>query len=83
MPGRKRLLEQWKSFQQAVIQPDAPVTQVKEMRRAFYGGAAAFQAEVLRGLTPGPDEQEEDLRMLAELNDELLEFNRQVKAGQA
>lgn len=83
MPGRKRLLEQWKSFQQAVMQADAPVTQVLEMRRAFYGGAAAFQAEVMRGLTSGPDSQEADMRMLAELNDELIDFGRKIRTGEA
>jgi hypothetical protein len=83
MPVRQRLLEQWNSYRIAVITGPATVAQLTDMRRAFYAGAAAFQTEVLRGLTPGPDEREADLLMLAELNDELLEFKRKVKEGQA
>lgn len=38
----KTIEDCWESFSRLVIPPDAPETQIREMRVAFYAGAASM-----------------------------------------
>jgi biotin synthase-like enzyme len=79
----KRLEALWASYERDVIPTKAGAIQRQESRRAFYAGAAALFGAVLRGLTEGEEPTEEDLRMLDELQEELVEHARDVAAGKA
>lgn len=72
----------WASFLTEVIPPDASETQVTEMRRAFYAGAAAL----LRAVADIGDSVEDDdagaARLMA-LDDELEAFGEAVQRGDA
>jgi hypothetical protein len=85
--SEKRIYEQWKSYAREVL-PVAPwpgenSQQRIETRRAFYAGARAAFTEIMRGLTPGPDPQPADERMLLDLEEELGDFLKAVKDGRA
>lgn len=77
---KKTIKEFWISYYKNVIPKDAPDTQIKESRRAFYAGAAAmFQA--INILAPEDEPTLEDIQHVDNLNKELLEFADEVKQG--
>jgi len=82
---RKRLAKQWQEYRERVMPAEAGLTQVRETRRAFYGGAAVLLGIVLRDVSPsGADVVEEsDLEMMDDLDFELKEFLADAKAGRA
>jgi hypothetical protein len=71
---RRLLAEQWASFEAGVMPLDAPDIQRKEMRCAFYGGAAALYHILMHGLDPGTQETDADMAKMQALHDELEEF---------
>lgn len=81
-PG-KRVEAQWQLFLMATGLADAPAIQQREMKRAYYAGAAAFYGELMEMLTPGHDATNKDIASLADLLAELHQFNEQVKRGEA
>lgn len=81
---KRRLEEQWLKLRELAIPPDAPARQLIEMRRAFYAGAAAFfdiQLNAYDGSTPEPTD--EDLQVITDLNDEMLQFGKNIADGVA
>ncbi len=68
----------WRSYQATVLGGAGPV-QVRECRRAFYAGAAAFSAAIAQ---PGPDPVR-NVDRLSLMLDELAEFPRAVEEGRA
>jgi hypothetical protein len=56
-----------------------------DLRRTFYGGAAALYGLQMRLLDPsaGDEPTEQDLQMMRGLRTELDHFNEEVKAGRA
>lgn len=77
----KKLSELWQSYADRVLPKHASAIQRQETRRAFYAGAGALFHGVLLGLTEGPEPQEEDVRALDDLRDELKAFARDLAAG--
>lgn len=73
----------WASYRERVIDPNAPVVQVTETRRAFYAGAQAVYMGIMSGLTAGPDAQPEDEELLESIEVELKVFVADVGAGRA
>lgn len=73
------LQEQWAKFERAVIPADAPPIQRQEMRRAFFGGARAYQALCMVATTLSDEGAEQ---VLAGLDEELQAFARSVGTPQ-
>lgn len=46
------ILQEWLDFRDKVIASDAPDIQVREMKKAFYGGAISTFAQVALANTP-------------------------------
>lgn len=80
---RKLLAEQWKSYAKSVLPVDCSIVQRTETRRAFYAGALEVFIGIMAALTPTGDAKEGDVQMLQDIHDELLEFGKDVKEGQA
>ncbi len=54
-----------------------------DLRRTFYGGIAALLSVQLNQLEGGDEATENDLAMMHSIQDELIYFNDEVKAGRA
>lgn len=54
-----------------------------DLRRTFYGGVSSLLSVQLNQLEPGDDATESDLAMMHSIQDELIYFNDEVKAGRA
>lgn len=78
---RKRLLlaEQWDDFARAVLPPGCSPTQRREMRRAFYAGAEGMFRAAFSNLDPSKDPTDEDVAMLAGIQEELCDFVQHEK----
>jgi hypothetical protein len=64
------------ALRQMVIPPDAPVTQVNEMRKAFFFGAQHLWGSVMSILEPGAEVTANDLRWMTQINEELEEWEK-------
>lgn len=81
---RMRLLEEWNSFATVVIPPNCSTIQRQEMRRAFYAGAAGIMDKLMKALGPDTGEPTEaDLMVMAEFQQELLLFAKDMQEGRA
>jgi hypothetical protein len=80
----KRTIESaWIAYEREVLPANAGRVQRVETRRAFYAGALALFSSVMRGLGPGTEATEDDLRMLDGIQSELAQFARDIAAGRA
>jgi hypothetical protein len=77
------LRAEWDKFAHHVLPPACGPIQRTEMRRAFYAGAEAILFRVIQGFAPEEDPTEADLMMMDNLNQELIQFAEDVKAGRA
>ncbi len=68
------LRDEWASFRERVIDPNAPPIQLEVMQDAFYAGAAALYTLLMRGVSEGPDSKPEDEAFLQALEVEMREF---------
>ncbi len=79
---RNRIQEAWLDFKRKVIPEDAPNIQLQECRRAFYAGAqSSFSVYVSIG-----DEvvsEDDGVKILEDLRDELAEFPKMILEGRA
>lgn len=82
MASKPSLEKQWKSFCLKCF-GDISEQQYIDLKRTFFGGAAAMFAEVMNMLDPGLEPTEEDLKNMTSLQNELHAFNEEVKAGRA
>lgn len=62
------------SLRMAAISPNAPETQLREMRMAFFAGAQHLFASVLSILDPGAEPTDKDLSRMAAIDNELRKF---------
>lgn len=77
------LIEQeWRKFCLACF-GDVSREQYIDLRRTFYGGAAALYGTIMNILEPGDEPTEADLERMNSLHNELQNFNEDVKAGRA
>lgn len=82
MSNQKRIASEWNKFEKAVMPPNAPAVQRKEMRRAFYAGVwAMFQ--VAKELGEDSVSEEEGVKTLEEIEAECMEFMKQVRSKSA
>jgi hypothetical protein len=73
----------WTSFEQNVFSPEIGPVQRREMRRAFYSGAAELFSVIMAMLEPGEDATDADLTRMSDLHDELERFKEDLKDGRA
>lgn len=78
---RMLLAEQWDSFARAVLPLKCPPTQRQEMRRAFYAGAESILFRVIQSFSPESEPTDADLKIMEDLDQELKDFAKDVKAG--
>lgn len=73
------LLDEWRSYRGEVLPRNAPAVQVRETRRAFYAGAAAWFGLMLRAADqPGDEPTEVELSRVDALNAELEAFGKAI-----
>jgi len=80
---RQLMAEQWDQFARAVLPPQISTLQRREMRRAFYAGAESILFRVIQSFAPESEPTDEDLKIMENIDRELKEFARDVKAGRA
>jgi hypothetical protein len=73
--------EAWLSYRDQVIPRNAGSTQLMESRRAFYAGANALLTSIMGALDPESEPTEADFSVMQDIQSELDEFVKQVKAG--
>ena len=64
----------WNEFAKTCIPVGASEIQVKDLRNAFYGGAATLWQIIMVGLTPSSEPTDQDMHMMENLQQELDEF---------
>jgi len=75
-----RLIEAgWVGFQIAVVPPDAPDVQVREMRLAFMAGAQHLFSSITAILEADREPTEADMRRMSLIDDELKAFTEEFK----
>lgn len=75
------IADMWETFNRTVVPAEASDTQRREMRRAFYGGAAGFLH--LQLAIPEDTSEAAFSAFLEVWNDELEQFVLLVQAGGA
>ena len=70
----------WTGFVIACKLQDAPPIQLREMRKAFFAGAAHLFASMLAFLEPGHDATEKDMDRMSQLHAELERFQKEFEA---
>lgn len=67
----------WEDFRKSVVPAEASPGQVRDMQRAFYGGAAAIMS-IMSDI--GTDDVSDDagIQVLAGLEDELKRFTTRI-----
>lgn len=75
------LNNEWDTFREQVLSPDAPEVQLVEMRRAFFGGAAALFGVMMTRLDPGEEPTEADMAQMQAIDDEIRDFVSRVGSG--
>lgn len=76
--SEKRIEKEWETFSAACFGPGLGKQQRLDLKRTFYGGAAAWILMMSKSPVGETDES-----LLAEILIELGEFNEDVKAGRA
>lgn len=64
----------WLGMRMAAVPMDASVTQVDEMRSAFFAGAQHLFTSIMLMMTEGDDANDQDLSTLEKIQQELDEF---------
>lgn len=73
--------DQWQTYRQTVMHPEAPDLQINECQMAFYAGAAAMYSLFMRA-TEAELTDEEGADCLETLQTELEAFGQAVKIKQ-
>ncbi len=76
----KRIEAGWLEYKKT-IPANAHSVQVTETRRAFYAGAVIIFQALVNGVSAGPDPQNEDLRMMADMQAEIDAFLREIRVA--
>lgn len=84
----KELIDQGKlieagfvGLQIACMDPTSPEIQVREMRMAFMAGALHLFNSIMTILDPGEEPTDEDLRRMALINKELVDYGEAFTAS--
>lgn len=77
---RGKLIDECFVMFAAHVYPNAPASQLREMRTCFFAGAAELFAIMNAGLDDGLDETDGDLRFMQQWVDELEAFHRNTMA---
>lgn len=80
---RQLMAEQWDQFARSVMPKDAPESQRREMRRAFYAGAQSILFRVIESFAPEAEPTADDLQIMEDLHNELQEFGKLIQQGRA
>lgn len=72
------LNNEWDRFREEVLSPHAPEVQITEMRRAFFGGAAALFGVMMSKLDPGDEPTDRDMAQMDAIDQELKDFVSKV-----
>ena len=83
MTERRTLADQWSQFVRKVGLTNMHAIQRKEMRRAFYAGAASLLDAMMTGLDEDREPTADDLAYLDRISDELEKFGLDIAAGKA
>jgi hypothetical protein len=75
------LLESWNDYRTRVISGDAPETQLRESRRAFYAGAASY-AFMTREAS-GTLSEDDAVEVLKGIEAEFTRFHADILGGVA
>lgn len=70
----------WIGLRIAAVPLDAPETQVREMRKAFFAGALHLFTSMMSVMDGGDEVSENDLKRMDLINDELDAFGKQLAA---
>lgn len=74
--------ELWDSFNMLVVPTDASNVQRQEMRRSFYAGVEAM-CRIQFSITAPEVSEDEAVKILSAVNDELNSFAQKVQQGKA
>lgn len=77
---KQRILEEWNSFSRALGLEKASPAQRVEMQKAFFGGAIALFALIMKILEPGAEPTEKDLQVMSEIVEEMKSYPKQMAA---
>ena len=78
----KPVSEAWASYRERVLPADAGPIQVLECRRAFYAGVRALEG-ALEVISRPEVPEVEGVAYLEAVRREVMQFNKDVKAGRA
>jgi hypothetical protein len=81
MVTQRLLLEEWHAYRHDMMPATASAVQVRDTKRAFYAGAMAYQTVLNRNLARYPDDQQADMDLLADLDNEMSAFKKEVEQG--
>lgn len=82
VPDLNAIEMEWRRFCLACF-GDIGTQQYIDLRRTFYGGAAALFGLFMNMLDPGEEPTEADLTRISALQAEILAFNEAVKNGRS
>ena len=71
----------WLRFEVMVLPPNASAIQRREMRKAFYGGAAILFKLIVHGLEAGEEPTDADLKMFDNISAEIDEYGEELDAA--
>src|SRR3546814_8281969 len=77
------LNNEWDTFREMVLAPDAPDIQLSEMRRAFFGGAAALFKVMMRKLDPGEEPTKRDEAQMERSDEHTSELQSLMRTSYA
>lgn len=83
MPRKQSLADQWEDFSLRVGLHMVSSTQRKEMRRAFYAGAASLLTAMMVGFTEDHEPTAEDLAYMDSIHMEMMQFGYAIANGEA
>lgn len=78
-----RVEREWLTYRSGVLPPDASSVQVRETRRAFYGGAIMILAALMGAVGTDDVSEMDGVVIMAEIHDEMTAFLEDVKQGRA
>jgi DNA-binding transcriptional regulator YbjK len=78
---RQRVAEHWNDFSRQVLNPALGAEERRQMRRAFYSGAASMVFGIITSVAPGSVATPEDIAVMKEVHQELREYAERAKRG--
>lgn len=68
----------WVALKMMAVNADAPDTQIREMRKAFFIGAQHLFSSLMMGLDPGGGVTKDDLKRFNSIDLELRQFLEEI-----